>query len=257
MGPSSWTPHDRLFKEIFGRRREAKALLRTALPASVVAQIDLRTLRPVRGRLMDAAFRERPTDLLFTARRRGRAPALIYLLFEHKSTLERLLPLQLLIYVARILDAWARTHRGGALPFVIPVVLYHGERPMPEIVGLHDLLDTDADGAPLLVPWMPSYRVPVFDLNRVDVAELVEHVGPLSPLGAAALALMKTIRGTELGGVCGLSPRPCDGCSSHRAARTCSRSCYAMSRSRRGIRRRSRRSERSWRTRSTRSPRRS
>ena len=193
--PRDGDPHDRFFKQIFARPREARALIRAALPRSVVRRLDLRTLRPARGEFLDRVFRLRKADLLFSTRLRGR-PALVWILFEHKSDLRASLALQLLGYVVLLLQEWEREHRGALLPFVIPIVVHHGARVAPEVIDLADRFDRES--APGLLPWMPSFRVPVFDLNRVGLGELLEHVGADSKLGAVALAMMKEIRGARI-----------------------------------------------------------
>ena len=183
------TPHDELFKAVFKRTREARALLRVALPASVLEHLDLSTLAPAEDRLPTPSG-HREADLVFTARIRGR-DALVIFLVEHKSWFPADVAIQLLVYVALLLQQWMRDH-GGPLPAVVPVVLYHGERPAPSSVGIDDLNDSSLPAG--MLAWMPSFRVPILDLNRVSLDDLLERLGPTSERAAAALAVMKSIR---------------------------------------------------------------
>ena len=59
---------------------------------------------------MDAALRSRLTDLLFSVKLAGR-DARLYLLFEHQSEEDPLLPFRVLTYEVRIWEAWRRKHR--------------------------------------------------------------------------------------------------------------------------------------------------
>lgn len=92
---------------------------------------------------------------------RGRE-VLIYVLIEHQSEPDRLMPLRLLDYVTQIYKAqgrdWGRrrkTFAGIRLQPVLPVVLYTGDRPWPDvgtIAGLMDLSERFAAVTPAFTP---------------------------------------------------------------------------------------------------------
>ena len=52
-------------------------------------------------------------------------PTYIYILFEHKSKSDRFTVFQLLKYMIKIWDRYAKER--NLLPGIIPVVYYHGE----------------------------------------------------------------------------------------------------------------------------------
>ncbi|WP_239377492.1 Rpn family recombination-promoting nuclease/putative transposase, partial [Frankia sp. Cj5] len=78
---SPHTPHDAVFRRILGTPSNAASQLRAALPAELVARLDLDRLALVPGSLVDATLRWRHTDLLFTAPLDGRE-AFVYVLIE-------------------------------------------------------------------------------------------------------------------------------------------------------------------------------
>src|SRR5260370_39785967 len=126
-----WTkgrsPHDALFKADFGQPDIARSELELVLPAEGRAQLDLATLRVSQGSFVDEELRQAHTDLLYAVRSRTGRQALVYVLFEHQSSFDALMPLRLLRYIVRIWEQWLRDHPGSStLPVVVPVVLHHG-----------------------------------------------------------------------------------------------------------------------------------
>jgi len=126
--PGAVEPHDRLFRKTFARTDQGEALLRAALPCSLVELVRWRTLAPAPVDFFDARLRHDRADLLFLAELKS-GQGRIYLLLEHKSGAGRMSILQPLRYS----DAIARRHVAlhPDLPDapVVPIVVYHGKRP--------------------------------------------------------------------------------------------------------------------------------
>ena len=100
-------PHDALFKRVFSDVTHAAGEFRAVLPSELVAEIDFATLSLCPGSFVDEVLRERHTDLLYSVRLRER-DAFLYLLFEHQSTVDALMPYRMLGYVLRIWESWLR-----------------------------------------------------------------------------------------------------------------------------------------------------
>jgi hypothetical protein len=166
--------------------------LRAALPAAVTAQLDLQSLKPVPAHFADAQLQGSESDLLFSARVAGQR-ALVYVLIEHQSRPDRFMPLRLLRYIARILDAYRREHpRARRLPAVIPLVLCHDRRPWPYPLELGALYDLPENARQALAPFLPDFRFILDDLAAVDVTQLSAR--SVSPLVAVALFALKRAR---------------------------------------------------------------
>src|SRR5689334_3764797 len=90
-------PHDALFRRIFEQPEHAAAELRAVLPRELLARTDLSTLRLVSGTFVDAELTQSQSDLLFSVQL-GDKPALLYVLFEHQSTVDELMPFRILKY---------------------------------------------------------------------------------------------------------------------------------------------------------------
>ncbi len=120
-------PHDAYFKSLFGRTSTARQFFRLYLPPEMVWELDLRTLELDKDSFVSERLREYFSDLVYRVRRKDGNAAFIHLLLEHKSTPDRWTALQLLGYQ---FELWERAKEsGGPLPLIVPVVLYHGQRP--------------------------------------------------------------------------------------------------------------------------------
>ena len=95
-------PHDRFFRESFGRVHIARNYLEEYLPEPVLGLLDLDTLTLQEGSFIDEEMREHQTDLLYQVQLQGGGTATIYLLFEHKSFPDVLVALQLLRYMVNL-----------------------------------------------------------------------------------------------------------------------------------------------------------
>jgi predicted transposase YdaD len=168
----STKPHDRLVKHTFGDPRHAAGELRLVLPAALTARIDWQTLALEPGSFVDAELGERHCDLLYRAAVDGRT-ALIYLLFEHQSEADPLMPLRLLRYVLRVWDRWLSSHKKAQkLPAVLSLVLHSGSRPWSAPSELLQLIDLDGELLQAAAPYLPGLRFLLDDLAGATSGEL-------------------------------------------------------------------------------------
>ena len=124
------TPHDNLFRSVFGDTAEASALLRAHLPQPISGQLLWSTLALQPVGFIDDRLRDSESDLLYLIRRKAdAAPVWLYVLLEHQSTPDAWLRLRLLKYSIRI---WERDRRRTPtekqLRPIVPLVLYQGGR---------------------------------------------------------------------------------------------------------------------------------
>jgi predicted transposase/invertase (TIGR01784 family) len=140
------TPHDSVFRQVFGAPANAASQLRAVLPPALTARLDLDQLTRVPASFVDEALKWRHSDLLFTAPLDGR-DAFVYVLVEHQSSDDPLMAFRILRYVTRIWDHYLRDHpRARQLPTVIPLVVHHGRSQWANPVQLLELIDLDPGG---------------------------------------------------------------------------------------------------------------
>lgn len=167
------TPHDALFKATYSDPQRAAAHLAVALPEAVVAQLDLSTLLVLPGSYIDPALAQSASDLLYEVKLRQGGSALVYVLFEHQSSPDERMALRLFFYTARIWERWiAENPRVNRLPPVLPLVLYHGDRPWSVGLELSDLFGLPEGAAEPLGGCGVRLRYLLRDLSERSDAEL-------------------------------------------------------------------------------------
>jgi predicted transposase YdaD len=165
-------PHDSLFRFVFGKPVHAASELRAVLPAPLVNRLDLASLHPVNGSFVDEELKNRHADVLMRTRLDGRE-AFVYVLIEHQSSPDRMMPLRMLRYLMRIWDRFLEENpRAKRLPMIVPLVVYQGSRRWTYPVELSELLDVDPEIARLAGSFLPQFRFVLDDLTKLDQAAL-------------------------------------------------------------------------------------
>lgn len=167
------TPHDSLFKWTFSVPSRAAEELRCVLPAEVSARLDWDALQPVPGEFTNKELRGLQADLLFSAPTHDGRTALLYILFEHQSTSDPLMPLRLLTYTTRIWEHWLEKNKSArTIPPVLSVVLHHSANGWSAPVELTELYDADPDFIRAAGPHLPKLQLLLDDLPAVSDDEL-------------------------------------------------------------------------------------
>lgn len=188
------TPHDALVKSTFSQPEHMAGELRAVLPAALAARIDLASLRLESGSFVDEELRERWSDLLYTARIGDRA-ALVYVLFEHQSTSDKLMAFRLLRYMVRIWEGYLKDNPGTALPAILPVVLHHDEQKWNAGTSFEALLDLEPEDLPHVAAFVPRFSFLLDDLSAVSDEALRERAA--SALARLTLSALKHARVPE------------------------------------------------------------
>ncbi len=197
-------PHDRLFREALASVENACGEPKSVLPDKVVRRVDWSTLRLRPGSFIDEELSERQTNLLFSVRMIGGArgtgdaedaedaggaagsEVLIYVLVEHQSSSDALMPYRMLRYLVRIWDRYlenryvqqgkkdrdhgGRVHkeniRAKRLPAIIPVVVHHGERAWAAPKRFSELMDLEEEPLCEIADRLPDFEFVLDDLPR-------------------------------------------------------------------------------------------
>jgi predicted transposase YdaD len=174
-------PHDRLFQAIFSQPHHAGALLRAVLPATIARRMDFRTLRLDKRSFIEERLRAHYTDLLFRVRLGGR-PAYVYILFEHQSSIDVLMPVRLLVYMSAIWDDYLRAHpRARRVPLIVPLVLHHGADAWWAPTSMDEVYECSPDELAAFAAHVPRFSFVLEDLAETGDAELRERVTTAVP----------------------------------------------------------------------------
>ena len=155
-------PHDRFFRDSFGRPEIARNYLEEYLPTDLRHLLDLDSLILQDGSFIDETMQEHQTDLLYQTQLNNGDTAYIYFLFEHKSYPDPMVALQLLRYMVRF---WERqVKEGDPMEAIIPLVVYHGEKVWKISTDFLDLLDAPAE----LRPYLPTFHYHLNDFSHLS-----------------------------------------------------------------------------------------
>jgi predicted transposase YdaD len=187
--------HDALFKATFSQVEHAIGLLRQALPAALVARIDFETLELRPGSFVDEDLKERHTDLLFTVAIDGKR-ALVYVLLEHQSSDDALMPFRMLRYMVRIWEDYLREHPDAKrLPAIVPLVLHHSEAGWAKPTALEQLFDLDPETLAAMGEHVPRLRFILDDISAETDEALRGRA--MTALGRLALLCLRRSRTPE------------------------------------------------------------
>lgn len=184
-------PNDGFFKAIFSEPTHATAFFKSHLPSAIVERIDWPSLKMIPGSFVKSSLQQVHSDLLFSVHYGGHE-TLLYLLFEHQSTVDPAMPLRLLGYVGEILQRHHKMH-GFPLPPVIPFILHQGPDHWNVSAAFEDMFALPPDIAEELLPFLPKFHHGLLDLSRCDPAN--EESDPQIKI---VLHLMKLARERQL-----------------------------------------------------------
>jgi hypothetical protein len=189
------SPHDALFRFVFGDCEHARGLLASAMPAAIAANIDWSTLERQPEPHVDERVRERICDLLFRCTLHSGRPLLLYLVLEHKSEGRRFDVLQMLDQVVAVLKEHRRRHPDDAfLPAVMPILTHVGDRVWTAPVALADLFDLDTLPADI-ARHLPALTIRLDDVQRAEEQDLRGRA--LSLAGLWCLASLRYLPGVR------------------------------------------------------------
>lgn len=173
--PPKKITHDLFFYESLTQRDVALAFFKVYLPAYIQSKIDWESLTLEPGRFVDKTYRQRYSDVLYSVKVSGDT-AYLYVLTEHKSQGDRLMPLQVMRYMCEI---WQRhieqgKHIGkgqGCLPMIYPLTYYHGRQtPYPYSTDIRDCFEDRA-----LAKMVFDNAFPLVDMTQYSDEELSQH----------------------------------------------------------------------------------
>ena len=190
-------PHDSIVKAFFANTEDAASALASALPKVIAERIDWSSLRHANLNLVDRKLRAYYSDIVFTARIQDRK-VILYVLVEHQSTNDPLMPFRMLRYCVLLWDAFLKDNPDSKqLPALIPVVLHHGQQSWTSPSELSEIIDLPDDVQRLAGNHIPNFRFFLDDLSAVDDETLRARSLTLLML-ACMVVLKKSPKSTDL-----------------------------------------------------------
>ncbi|MEM7184192.1 MAG: Rpn family recombination-promoting nuclease/putative transposase [Spirochaetota bacterium] len=170
MNPKS--SHDEFFKLLFREVKNAASYFQNNFPKKLLAKMDFATLKLEDGTFVDERLQEKFSDILYSSKIQGKT-GYIYILLDHKSQPDKYTALQLLKYKISIWERHLDNHKTrGNLPFVFPVVLYHGAEKWRYGNNLKEIVE-NVEGLEI---YIPDYTFALHDLSHFSDEEIKGEV---------------------------------------------------------------------------------
>ena len=166
-------PSDPIYKRLYAFARMVEDLLRSLFGTDLDA--DYRSLEKLPAEYVGNALQQRRGDTAWRLRARGADGWLrVLVMLEFQSTTDTAMALRVMEYTALLYGELLRRGiaKPGALPPVLPVVLYNGDAPWKPATEMRDLI---AAPSPLLAPYQPSQRHFVLDQRRAEAEDFKLH----------------------------------------------------------------------------------
>ena len=159
--------HDHFFRSAMSDKRVAKEFFEAHLDADLRRIVDLECMELQSGTFIDDFRQESIADILFKTKIDGRK-AYLYLLVDHQSQADELMPVRVLKYTCNIIDQHIKEVGKKKIPLkiplIVPMVIYHGNKPWTYSTNINDLI-----GAPKnLVDTYFLKPFTLIDLSKID-----------------------------------------------------------------------------------------
>ena len=168
-------PHDKVIKNILGRHETAVSFLQNFLPQRITRYLDLDSLRFEQTSHIPDHLREYFSDILMRMPLRDlEQEAEIYVLLEHKSFLDDMVPILLLRYMVETWSAYREKNKRPfqKLPLLLPILISHGEYTWRYKTKLSSLVHVPDEA---FRAYLPDFEYNLFDVNVEDVQGYAFH----------------------------------------------------------------------------------
>lgn len=181
MANNKLSQHDRFTRSAMSNPKVAEEFFQQNLPEHIKKVIDFSSLRLQKDSFIDDKLKLQIADVLYSVNFNGK-PGFLYILFEHASTPQPLLPFRMLKYITAIMDQHLNKMKANELPLVYPLILYNGQKPYPYSMDLFALFPQEERELAKETLTSPYHLV---DLTQVSDEELQKFIW----FGTMALAL--------------------------------------------------------------------
>ncbi|MBS0272184.1 MAG: Rpn family recombination-promoting nuclease/putative transposase [Proteobacteria bacterium] len=144
MNKKCLSPHDRYIRSIMTHTKVAREFFEHHLPEKIAKAINFTSLKAQKDSFVDDKLRLQIADLLYSVEFHGE-PGYLYLLLEHASTPDKLLPYRMLKYTISVIESHLKKTGNSNLPFVYPLILYSGSKPFSYSTDFFDLFGKEKD----------------------------------------------------------------------------------------------------------------
>ena len=159
--------HDSSFKVMMANKKLATEFFNQHLPLPIKKLIDFESLELCKESYIDNELSLSAVDVLYKAHFNEK-PGYLYIISEHQSRVDKLMPFRLLKYMIKIMDHHIKSYDIDRLPVIFPMVFYHGQHSWNSSMDLFDLFGDNKDLAKSIL--LQPYKL--IDVNQIPDNEL-------------------------------------------------------------------------------------
>ncbi|MGB0935391.1 MAG: Rpn family recombination-promoting nuclease/putative transposase [Alphaproteobacteria bacterium] len=167
MPSKSVSPHDKFFRSMMEHPKVIREFLDANLPSELKDALDYDSIKTIKTSFITDRLKEKIADVLLKAKCDDE-DTYFYVLVEHQSTSQDLLPFRIDEYIHEIQKFHMKTNKTKKLPLVWPVVLYTGKSEYKKSMHPHDLYDVSKEKVEAIMK--PPYKL--IDLSGLPEEEL-------------------------------------------------------------------------------------
>jgi predicted transposase YdaD len=132
--------YDNAYKYLFSNKRIFFQLVTSFVKEDFVAEIILDNIELLDKSFVSDEFLARESDIIYRIKLKT-SEVYIYFLLEFQSTIDKSIPIRMLLYLLQFYDLLLRNSREGLLPSVFPLLLYNGQKNWSIPSNVRDLID--------------------------------------------------------------------------------------------------------------------
>jgi len=165
-------PHDSFFKRAMADLRVAKGFFESHLPTSLQEQILLESLALEKTHFVDDKLKSQISDMLYSVKINGKK-GYLYLLAEHQSREDPLMPLRIMKYLLEVIDYHTKKEGTTEFPIVWPLLFYNGKTAYTGPIKFLDMYPRDHRQLAEDILTSPFQLV---DLSTVEDEQMRQHI---------------------------------------------------------------------------------
>ena len=148
--------YDNAYKYLFSNKRIFYQLVTSFVKEDFVAEITLANIELLDKSFVSDEFLARESDIIYRIKLKD-SEVYIYFLLEFQSTVDKSIPIRMLLYLLQFYDLLLRNSREGLLPSVFPLLLYNGQKNWTIPSNVRDLIDKR----------IPARFIPSFEYYKI------------------------------------------------------------------------------------------
>lgn len=161
--------HDKVFRQYLEHKEIAKDIIANYLPSKITKQMDFRTLKITKDSYVDKELKEHFSDMVYTISIADKK-TFVYLLFEHKSYTDAMVPYQLLRNMVKIWGNYLKQNPNTKkFPVVLPLMFYHGKKRWT----LGNKFSTIIEDVTGTEEYIPDFSFQLFDISHLDDKKII------------------------------------------------------------------------------------